>query len=111
MAEPAASASDPDPQQVAFAQADANVAFFVSPTFWAKIFPPRNFPGRGLFEKGATQHGRPARLSAQKHWTRARPFAANPDLRPCVHTPRGSSYPSGQATFATATAIILAAWS
>ncbi len=97
------------PQQVAFAQADAKRSVFRFADVLGQDFSAEKFPrAEAFFEK--VQRNTDVLLdSAKNHWTRARPFAANPDLRPCVHTPRGSSYPSGHATFATATAIILAA--
>ena len=45
---------------------------------------------------------------AKDFWKRPRPYATNPDLKPCVHKPHGPSYPSGHSTFGTVTGIILA---
>lgn len=45
--------------------------------------------------------------AAQERWNRARPFAANQAIHPCLVLPKSPSYPSGNATFGALAAVLL----
>jgi len=52
---------------------------------------------------------RPYVRDAKRHFDRARPYAIEPRIQPCLaNTPRDASYPSGHATYAFVMASVLA---
>lgn len=100
---------DRTPAEVAAVKADAQLSVFrfadvMGPGFTAANLPfATGFFGRTIYDDEN------AIGAAKKHFKRPRPFVIDRDVKPVVDGAPYESYPSGHATFAYATAILLAA--
>jgi len=96
------------PAQEAFAQADMERSVFRFADVMGDAFTAEKLPKTQAFFEKVKKDGDYLLAPAKKHWDRPRPYATNPDIRPCVKKPDNASYPSGHSTFGTINAIILA---
>ncbi len=95
-------------EQVALAQADMEKSVFRFQTVLGDKFTAENLPlTAALFDKVA-KIDKDAVAPAKDTFNHPRPFVNNKDVKPCLKMENEGSYPSGHATFAATTAILLA---
>jgi acid phosphatase (class A) len=100
-----ASRTDAD---VKSAQADAQLSVFRFADVMGPQFTPENLPFATTFFRNILSDDEQAVAMAKLHFSRPRPFVANPEVKPIIPQPANASYPSGHATFAYVHAILLA---
>ncbi|HTW88294.1 MAG TPA: phosphatase PAP2 family protein [Candidatus Binataceae bacterium] len=99
---------DRTPAAVASARADAYLSVFRFADVMGPGFTPENLPFTKQFFARLVVDDERAIDPAKDHFGRLRPYAADPEVKPILHPLKSDSYPSGHATFAYATAILLA---
>lgn len=94
--------------QVAYAQADVDKNVFRFQNVMGDKFTAENLPlTAALFDK-ALSEAKATVEPAKLFFNRARPFVADPSLKPAITLDNSPSYPSGHATAGTVMAILLA---
>jgi len=96
------------PAMEASAQADAERSVFRFADVVGDNFTAEKLPRTAAFFTAVKKRADSLLGPAKAHWNRPRPYAANPEIHPCVPKPGNASYPSGHSTFGTVTSIILA---
>ncbi len=96
------------PEMEALAQADAKRSVLRFAPALGPGFTAENLPLALPFFEKLKETADAMFGDAKEHWNRPRPSQADPEVKPCLKVPRGASYPSGHAFFATVTAIALA---
>lgn len=99
---------DRTPDMEAFALADAERSIFRFADVVGDNFTAAKLPLTAKLFAAVKENASYLLEPAKKHWDRPRPYAANPELQPCVSKPGNASYPSGHSTFGTVVAIVLA---
>lgn len=98
------------PEQLAKASGDTHTSVFRFSDVLGKEFNEQALPDTTTFFEHLSQDGTGAVKRAKAHWRRPRPYTISSDVHPGIVTGRSStSYPSGHATFAYLTAVILSA--
>ncbi|HUY18871.1 MAG TPA: phosphatase PAP2 family protein [Candidatus Binataceae bacterium] len=96
--------------EIESARADAQLSVFRFADVMGPRFKPQNLPFMTTFFARVTAAGEHAIAPAKKYFDRPRPHVADHEITPLVGNMNGyNSYPSGHATFAYETAILLAA--
>jgi acid phosphatase (class A) len=94
--------------EIAEATADTCLSIFRFADVLGPGFKPLNLSFTIFFFQRAFDDGMRSIAAAKKSFNRPRPFVADPQLTPVIAQPSNASYPSGTATFAYMTAILLA---
>jgi acid phosphatase (class A) len=94
--------------QVKLAQLDAHLSLFRFQPALGDKFTPQNLPiTTAFFDNVKEDEDRVVKL-AKEHYARPRPYIASKLVKPVVLQPPNASYPSGHASFAYISAILLA---
>lgn len=96
------------PAQEAAAQADVKRSVFRFADVMGEPFHKKNLPIAAAFFRAVAKNTSAILAPAKVYWHRPRPYVTDPAIHPCVPREKDASYPSGHATFATVTSIILA---
>jgi acid phosphatase (class A) len=96
------------PEQVAFAQADANLTVFRFADTMGPYFTPERLPLLSQFFGACIANVELLINSPKAYYHRTRPYLIDPDIQPVLRKPTDNSYPSGHATVGYFVAIILA---
>jgi acid phosphatase (class A) len=99
---------DRKPGEAARAKADAHLSVFRFADVMGPGFRPENLPFATQFFARTAYDDDNAIEAAKEHFHRPRPFIADRAVNPLLGGSAYESYPSGHATFAYATAILLA---
>lgn len=94
--------------EVESAQGDVCLSIFRFAEVMGPGFKPENLPFTVIFFQRVFYDDQHAVVAAKKYFNRPRPFVSDHDVSPVVKHSANASYPSGHATFAYATAILLA---
>lgn len=96
------------PAEVAQAKADSCFSIFAFAGVIDPDFKPAKLPFTVAFFQRVFDDGMHGVDAAKKYFNRPRPFVADKQITTVVQQPANASYPSGHATFAYMTAILLA---
>jgi acid phosphatase (class A) len=96
------------PAEIASARADACFSIFAFADVMGPGFEPNKLPFTVGFFQRVFDDGMRSVEAPKDHFDRPRPFVADKAVTPVVSKPNSASYPSGHATFAYMTAILLA---
>lgn len=96
------------PDQVAFAQADANITVFRFADTLGPTFTPENLPFLDKFFQSCVANVGLLTNAAKVFYHRPRPYVVDPAIHPVVPKPGNDSYPSGHSTEGHFFAIVLA---
>jgi acid phosphatase (class A) len=96
------------PEEVADAQASAQLSVFSFADVMGSGFTPTKLPFTAAFFERISSDDRQAISAAKSYFNRPRPYVTDPEVKPIVPKPANASYPSGDAAFAYIDAIILA---
>jgi acid phosphatase (class A) len=96
------------PMEVAEAKANSCFSIFAFAGVVGPDFNPAKLPFTVAFFQRVFDDGMHGVEAAKKHFNRPRPFVADKQITTVVQQPANASYPSGHATFAYMTAILLA---
>lgn len=99
---------DRTPAEIASARADADLSVFRFADVMGPGFKPENLPFATQFFARLATDDEHAIDPAKDHFARPRPYVADLKVKPVLHPWTKGSYPSGHATFAYATAVLLA---
>jgi acid phosphatase (class A) len=94
--------------EVRSAQADSEASVFRFAGVMGPEFRAENLPFAMTFFKNVYSDDDQAVAMAKSYFDRPRPFVADHDVKPVIEQAPNASYPSGHATFAYVTAILLA---
>jgi acid phosphatase (class A) len=94
--------------EIAEAVADSCMSIFRFADVIGPGFKPGNLSFTIFFFQRVFDDGMRSIAAAKKSFNRPRPFVADPHVTPVIAQPANTSYPSGTATFAYMTAILLA---
>ena len=94
--------------EVKSAQADSEASVFRFADVMGPEFRAENLPFATTFFKNVYSDDSQAIAAAKTYFDRPRPFVAEHDVKPIIEQAPNASYPSGHATFAYVTAILLA---
>jgi acid phosphatase (class A) len=90
-------------------QDDAQLSSFRVGDMLGPRFTPEKLPFTAQFLRRAVSDMGDSVGAAKDHFGRPRPFQVSQDVKPTVKLPGGGSYPSGHATFAYLSGILIAA--
>jgi acid phosphatase (class A) len=96
------------PTEVVEAKTNSCFSIFAFADVIGPDFKPANLPFTVAFFQRVFDDGMHGVNAAKKHFNRPRPFVADKQITTVVQQPANASYPSGHATFAYMTAILLA---
>jgi len=96
------------PAEIAKAKSDSCLSIFRFAGVMGPGFKAANLPFTIVFFQRVFDDGMHGIAAAKKAFNRPRPFVVSLQLKPLVAQPPNPSYPSGTATFAIMTAILLA---
>jgi acid phosphatase (class A) len=96
------------PAQVALAQADAQRNVFRFQNVFGKNFTGENLPLTAALFDRALEICKATVAGPKDFFNHPRPFMRHPEVTPCLVKEDEGSYPSGHATFAAMTAVLLA---
>jgi len=94
--------------EVENAQGDVCLSIFRFADVMGPGFKPENLPFTVMFFERVFYDDQHAVEATKKYFNRPRPFVSDHEVSPVVKRSANASYPSGHATFAYATAILLA---
>lgn len=90
-------------------RADAQISAFRIGDMLGPQFTPETLPFTAQFLRRATADMGDSIAAAKSHFNRPRPYLVSEAVKPTIDRPGGGSYPSGHASFAYLSGILLAA--